>query len=111
MQRILKYADECYLAVPTSRPSISTNETELGTLVLVLTVAISVSTPVGLKSAEILFMRPLIYCSHIGQAPRYLRDLVRLPSSATSLRPVRSLDLHDLFVPLSLLGLLRFNIK
>src|SRR6218665_1554321 len=28
----------------------------------------------------------LIYRSHIGQAPRYLRDLVRLPSSAISLR-------------------------
>ena len=37
----------------------------------------------------------LIYRSHIGQAPRYLR----LPSSAISLRPLRSLDLHDLFVP------------
>jgi len=34
-----------------------------------------------------------------GQAPRYLRDLIRLPSSAISLRPLRSLDRHDLFVP------------
>src|SRR6218665_2368732 len=41
----------------------------------------------------------LIYRSHIGQAPRYLRDLFRLPSSAISLRPLRSLDRHDLFVP------------
>src|SRR6218665_4032144 len=41
----------------------------------------------------------LIYRSHIGQAPRYLRDFIRLPSSAISLRPLRSLDLHDIFVP------------
>src|SRR6218665_944872 len=41
----------------------------------------------------------LIYRSHIGQAPRYLRDLIRLPSSAISLRPLRSLDRQDLFVP------------
>src|SRR6218665_1707158 len=34
----------------------------------------------------------LIYRSHIGQAPRYLHDLIRLPSSAISLRPLRSLD-------------------
>src|SRR6218665_2948584 len=27
----------------------------------------------------------------------YLRDLIRLPSSAISLRPLRSLDRHDLF--------------
>src|SRR6218665_179681 len=43
----------------------------------------------------------LIYSLHIGQAPRYLhvRDLIRLPSSAISLRLLRSLDRHDLFVP------------
>src|SRR6218665_714920 len=41
----------------------------------------------------------LICCSHIGQAPRYLRDLIRLPSSVTSLCPLHSLDRHDLFVP------------
>ena len=41
----------------------------------------------------------LIYRSHIGQAPRYLRDLIRLPSFVISLRPLRSLDRHDLFVP------------
>src|SRR6218665_2641495 len=41
----------------------------------------------------------LIYPSHIGQAPRYLRDLIRLPSAAISLRPLRSLDRHDLYVP------------
>jgi len=33
------------------------------------------------------------------QAPKYLRDLTRLSSSAISLRPLRSLDRHDLFVP------------
>src|SRR6218665_429784 len=41
----------------------------------------------------------LIYRSHIGQALRYLRDIIRLPSSVISLRPLRSLDRHDLFVP------------
>ena len=41
----------------------------------------------------------LIYRSHIGQASKYVRDLIRLPSSAISLRPLRSLDHHDLFVP------------
>ena len=42
----------------------------------------------------------LIYHSHIGEAPcRYLCDLIRLPSSAISLRPPGSLDRHDLFVP------------
>src|SRR6218665_1885606 len=41
----------------------------------------------------------LIYRSHIGQAPKYLRDLIRLPFSAISFRPLRSLDCHDLFVP------------
>src|SRR6218665_862234 len=40
----------------------------------------------------------LINRSHIGQAPRYLRDIIRLPSSVISLRPLRSLDRHDLFV-------------
>src|SRR6218665_3555955 len=40
-----------------------------------------------------------IYHMHIGQAPKYLRDPIRLPSSAISLRPLRSLDRHDLFVP------------
>jgi len=39
----------------------------------------------------------LIYRSHIGQAPRYLLDLIRLPSSAISLRPLRSLYRHDLW--------------
>src|SRR6218665_827146 len=33
----------------------------------------------------------------VGQAPRYLRDLIRLPSSAISLCPLCSLDRNDLF--------------
>jgi len=41
----------------------------------------------------------LIYRSLICQAPRCLHDLVRLPSFAISLCPLRSLDRHDLFVP------------
>ncbi len=40
----------------------------------------------------------LIYRSCTGQAPKYLCDLIRLPASATSLRPLRSLNRHDLFV-------------
>src|SRR6218665_2414866 len=40
-----------------------------------------------------------IYRSHIDQTPRYLRDLIRLLSSAISLCPLRSLDDHDIFVP------------
>src|SRR6218665_2571361 len=41
----------------------------------------------------------LIYGSHIGQAPKYLRDLIRLPSYTISLSPLRLLDRHDLFGP------------
>jgi len=41
----------------------------------------------------------LIYRSYSGLAPKYLRDLIRLPNSATSLRPLRSLDRHDRHVP------------
>ena len=41
----------------------------------------------------------LIYRSYSGYAPKYLRDLIRLPISATSLRPLRSLDRHDLLFP------------
>src|SRR6218665_1561019 len=40
----------------------------------------------------------LICRSHIGQASRYLCDLICLPSSPISLHPLRSLDHHDLFV-------------
>jgi len=43
----------------------------------------------------------LIHRSYSGLAPKYLRDLIRLPISATSLRPLHSLDRHDLLVPRS----------
>src|SRR6218665_3826438 len=35
----------------------------------------------------------------MGVAPKYLRDAIRLPTSATSLRPLRSLDRRELFAP------------
>jgi len=35
----------------------------------------------------------------IGVAPKYLRDGIRLPTSASSLRHLRSLDRRELFVP------------
>src|SRR6218665_1617405 len=41
----------------------------------------------------------LICRSHIDQTLKYLHYLIRLPSSAISLRLLRSLDSHDLFVP------------
>src|SRR5688572_13127475 len=37
----------------------------------------------------------------LGQAPRNLCELIRRPISATSGRPLRSLDHHDLLVPRS----------
>src|SRR5688572_33408834 len=37
----------------------------------------------------------------LGQAPRYLCDPMRRPISATSGRPLRSFDHHDLLVPWS----------
>jgi len=37
----------------------------------------------------------------LGQTPLYLCDLIRRPISATSGRPLRSLDHHDLLVPRS----------
>ena len=55
--------------------------------------ASSFSTRIQLK------VLTLIYHSHIDQAPSYLRDLIHLPSSAISLRPLHSLDRHDLIVP------------
>src|SRR6218665_2938112 len=39
---------------------------------------------------------PLAYWS---STQVFIRDLIRLPSFAISLRPLRSLDRHDLFVP------------
>ena len=41
----------------------------------------------------------LISRAFLGQAPRYLCDLIRRPLSAASGRPLRSLDRHDLLVP------------
>ena len=35
----------------------------------------------------------------MGQAPWFLHDLIRLPASAISLRPLPSLDRHNLVVP------------
>src|SRR6218665_2186163 len=35
----------------------------------------------------------------MGVAPKYLRDAIRLPTSATSLCPLRSMDRQELFVP------------
>src|SRR6218665_214194 len=35
----------------------------------------------------------------MGVAPKYLRDAIRLPTSATSLRPLRSMDRRELFFP------------
>ena len=35
----------------------------------------------------------------MGVAPKYLRDAIRLSTSATSLRPLRSMDRRELFVP------------
>src|SRR6218665_1355175 len=46
------------------------------------------------KQCYLILCRP-----HTSQALRYLRDLIRLPSSAISLRSLSSLDHHDLFVP------------
>src|SRR6218665_520644 len=35
----------------------------------------------------------------MGVAPKYLCDAIRLPTSASSLRPLLSLDRRELFVP------------
>jgi hypothetical protein len=42
----------------------------------------------------------LVLKSQLGLAPKYMRDLIRCPHSATSLRPLRSSERLDLFVPL-----------
>src|SRR6218665_2611165 len=41
----------------------------------------------------------IVLKAQMGVAPKYLRDAIRLPTSATSLRPLRSLDRWELFVP------------
>ena len=46
-----------------------------------------------------LMVLALIYRAYyIGQAPKYLRDLIRLPFPAIPIRPLRSMDRHDLSV-------------
>jgi hypothetical protein len=41
----------------------------------------------------------LVLKSKLGLAPKYLRDVIRPPLSASSHRPLRSLDRSDFFVP------------
>src|SRR6218665_3253272 len=41
----------------------------------------------------------IVLKAQMGVAPKYLRDTIRLPTSASSLRPLRSLDRQELFVP------------
>src|SRR5688572_8826226 len=41
----------------------------------------------------------LVLKSKLGLAPKYPRDVIRPPLSASSHRPLRSLDRSDLFVP------------
>src|SRR6218665_2939209 len=41
----------------------------------------------------------IVLKAQMGVEPKYLRDAIRLPTSATSLRPLRSMDRRDLFVP------------
>src|SRR6218665_2201596 len=41
----------------------------------------------------------IVLKAQMGVAPKYLRDAIRLPTSATSLRPLRSMDRRELFVP------------
>ena len=41
----------------------------------------------------------IVLKAQMGVAPKYYRDAIRLPTSATSLRPLRSMDRRELFVP------------
>src|SRR6218665_283838 len=41
----------------------------------------------------------IVLKAQMGVAPKYLRDAIRLPTSATSLRPLRSMDRRELFFP------------
>src|SRR2546428_11674236 len=55
-----------------------------------------------IHSARIQFKILFLTCkAFLGQTPLYLCDLIRRPISATSGRPLRSLDHHDLLVPRS----------
>src|SRR6218665_530881 len=38
----------------------------------------------------------IVLKAQMGVAPKYLRDAIRLPTSATSLRPLRSMDRREL---------------
>src|SRR6218665_2430888 len=41
----------------------------------------------------------IVLKAQMGVPPKYLRDAIRLPTSATSLRPLRSMDRRELYVP------------
>src|SRR6218665_3516320 len=41
----------------------------------------------------------IVLKAQMGVAPKYLRDVILLPTSATSLRPLHSMDRRELFVP------------
>src|SRR6218665_3392767 len=41
----------------------------------------------------------IVLKAQMAVAPKYLRDAIRLPTSASSFRPLRSLDRRELFVP------------
>src|SRR6218665_3767869 len=41
----------------------------------------------------------IVLKAKMGVAPKYLIDAIRLPTSASSLHPLRSLDRRELFVP------------
>src|SRR6218665_1350721 len=41
----------------------------------------------------------IVLKAQMGVAPKYLCDVIRLPTSATSLRPLRSMERQELFVP------------
>ena len=41
----------------------------------------------------------IVLKAQMGVEPKYLRDAIRLPTSDTSLRPLRSMDRRELFVP------------
>src|SRR6218665_12869 len=41
----------------------------------------------------------IVLKAQMGVAPKYLHDAIRLPTSASSLHPLPSLDRRELFVP------------
>ena len=41
----------------------------------------------------------IVLKAQMGVAPKYLHDAIRLPTSASSLRPLRSLERRELFAP------------